>query len=111
MPHQCGKILNPSSLWKDIQCLINVERYSMPHQCGKIINAQCGKIVRMQCQCFTIAIYICSVCRTKIGKSKIVPDISPKSSLTLKILIIKILFPKFSNVIHVPDDVLHSFSK
>jgi hypothetical protein len=45
MPHQCGKILNPSSLWKDIQCLINVERYSMPHQCGKIINAQCGKIV------------------------------------------------------------------
>jgi hypothetical protein len=38
-PHQCGKISNASSLWKDIQCLINVERYSIPHQCGKISNA------------------------------------------------------------------------
>jgi hypothetical protein len=26
-------------MWKDIQCLINVERYPIPHQCGKISNA------------------------------------------------------------------------
>jgi hypothetical protein len=39
MPHQCGKIPNASSMWKDIQCLIIVERYPMPHQCGKISNA------------------------------------------------------------------------
>jgi predicted oxidoreductase len=39
MPHQCGKISNASSMWKDTQCLINVERYPMPHHCGKISNA------------------------------------------------------------------------